>query len=237
MSIYDDDIELAPKSPKPKKSKPKKLVKKVKAPIKKQPAKTKDDNPKSIDVVLNNSVADPIVQPTVVITPPVVPVFVAPKKEPDYIKHLITCRCHLPQYEQMDPIPSHKFVVFSELDENDMFKHSYAQCNNCGIIHRVTELETSYTIKKESLMALPNIEDIKTTVPEWLIGILSQYQCELHVWQEAKFIIDNGLWGRFVVLTKERDSTIVFGKALHIIGTKLYKIENFERNDDDLKPY
>jgi hypothetical protein len=241
MSIYDNKEEETPVS-KPKKTlvknTTKKHLKKTSKP-KKEQSNVKSGEPietKDVAVVLEIQNTPAPITPPAPIKPQTL-VDTTHKREPDYIKHLIECRCHLPQFENMNPIPNHKFIVFSELDDNDMFKPSYAQCNNCGIIHRVTEFQTSYTIKKEVMMSLPTIEDLKTTTPEWLSGILQQYQCDLHVWQEAKFILDNELWGRFVVLSKELDNTIVHGKVLHIIGTKLYKIENFERNDEDVRPY
>lgn len=219
-SIYDDEDDTTGEE----------LTKSVIKPPKKKTTKAKSKPKKSPKEVMVNSVAHTkVVAPT--------PVVIIPEKfPPDYIKHLVSCRCVLAQFESMKHPPDHKFVVFSELDEDGMIIPSHAQCNNCGIIHRVTEVETSYTLKRETLMSLQNIDDIKTSSPDWLIGILEQYQCELHVWQEAKFILDNNLWGRFIVLSKEKEQTLVFGKLLQILGKNLYKINNFERDDEDVRP-
>lgn len=151
--------------------------------------------------------------------------------KPEYIKHLIECRCLLPQFRNMDNPPNHKFVVFSELDEQANVKHSYAQCNNCGIIHKVTEVGESITLKKEELRTLPTIKEIAPQLPQWLSSLLESHDCELHTWQEAQFIFQNQMWGRFIVLAKEREDDLVIGKVCQILGRDLHKIENFERNE------
>ena len=158
--------------------------------------------------------------------------FASVETKPEYIKHLIECRCFLPQFKEMQPEPpNHKFVVFSELNEVGGVKVSYAQCNNCDIVHRVTEVGESITLKKESMRALPTVDDLKTILPPRLSGILSEYECDLHVFQEAKWIIENKAWGRFVVLAKDRDGDIVLGKVCQILGTDLLNVEVFERDE------
>jgi hypothetical protein len=151
---------------------------------------------------------------------------------PSYIKHLIQCKCFLPQFKDMDPIPFHKFIVFSELDEEAKVKRSYAQCNNCGIVHKITEIGKSEMLAKDSLPSLPTIEDIKTTLPEWLSGLLEKHLCDFATWQEAKHIVDKQLWGTIIILSKERiDEEIVVGKYLEINGKDDFKIESFEQFD------
>ena len=148
------------------------------------------------------------------------------KPVPEYVKHLVECRCVLPQYKEQGH--NHKFIVFSELDEQGNVKPSYAQCNNCNIIHKVTEVGVSITLKREELKSLPRKEEIKNTIPDWLSGLLENYGCELHVWQEAAFIFVNELWGRYIILSKEQEDNLILGKICQILGTSLYKIENFE---------
>lgn len=150
---------------------------------------------------------------------------------PEYVKHLVACRCSLPQFRSWEDPPNHKFVVFSELDEQADLKHSYAQCNNCGIIHKVLEVGKSITLKKEEMRSLTTIEDLEGQMAPWLAGLLKKHECELHVWQEAKFIYDHQLWGRFIILAKEREDDLVIGKLCQILGEDLHKIENFERDE------
>lgn len=148
--------------------------------------------------------------------------------KPEYIKHLIECRCFLAQFRSWEEPPNHKFIVFSELDDHGDIKPSYAQCNNCGIIHKVGEVGNSITIKKEEMRSLETIKDISNDLPEWLSSLLDEYKCELHVYQEARFIYNNEMWGRFIVLSREREDELVIGKLCQILGKNLHKIEMFE---------
>lgn len=159
---------------------------------------------------------------------------VVEQPKPEYVKHLVECRCILPQFKNMEDPPYHKFIVFSELDEKAQVKPSFAQCNNCGIIHKVTEVSVSVTLKKEELRSLETIDDIELQIPEKIANLLRKHECELHVWQEAKFILDHGLWGRFIVLSKEREGEMIIGKICQILGNNLVKIENFERDESPI---
>ena len=51
-------------------------------------------------------------------------------------KHLIECHCILPQYKKAPKPVFHKFIVFSEID-NDVVEPTYVQCNNCGAVHKI----------------------------------------------------------------------------------------------------
>lgn len=152
--------------------------------------------------------------------------------ERDYVKHLIECKCILPHLQELEPIIFHKFIVFSELEPvTANIVPSYAQCNNCGVIHRVTEVGTTDVLRKEELRTLANIEDIELELPEKLSGILKRHECELHIWQEARFILQHKLYGRFLVLEKEKEGSTVIGKALMIFGSSIFRVETFEREE------
>lgn len=149
-----------------------------------------------------------------------------------YIKHLVDCRCILPQFKKLDPPINHKFITFSEIegDTGNVIK-SYAQCPNCGVIHKIIEIGKSEIINKESMLSLQTKEDIKTILPDWLSKILERHDCELVTWQEAKFVYENQKWGHPIILAKERDGDTIIGKYLLIMGNNLHKIEGFERWD------
>jgi hypothetical protein len=136
----------------------------------------------------------------------------------------------LPQFKDLpDPI-SHKFVVFSELDETGAVKSSYSQCNNCGVIHKVTEVGQSEILKKEESKSLLTTKDeIATSLPDWLKSTLEKYECDLHIWQEAQFIHLHKLWGRGIILSKEKEGEQIHGKICQILGESIHKIESFER--------
>jgi len=150
-----------------------------------------------------------------------------------YIKHLIECKCIIKIFEDKVPPVFHKFIVFSEFeDETGDMIPSFAQCNNCGVIHKVTEVSTSSILRKEEMKTIPSIEEIELELPAKVVSLLKSNDCDLHVWQEAKHILNHQLWGKFVVLSKEKEELVVRGKALAILGEGLFKIETFELTDE-----
>ena len=151
---------------------------------------------------------------------------------PEYVKHLVECKCILPQYKRMDEPPFHKFIVFSALEEETAkVKPSYAQCPNCGAIHRVNEVGLSKILNKDSVRSMQTIEDVKMSMPQKMASILERHDCDLPTWQEVQFILENEMWGRTVILAKEREGDLIFGKAMTILSPSMQKIESFERFD------
>lgn len=149
----------------------------------------------------------------------------------DYVKHILSCKCILPQYKYATPPFFHKFVVFSILDEAGNIEPHHVQCNSCGVVHRVVEVGQSRIVKKESLPSILTIEDYKLSLPPKLVGILELHDCPLATWQEADFIIKNKLWGKGFVLAKELDGSTLIGKYIVIIGEQLYDVKGFEREE------
>lgn len=155
-----------------------------------------------------------------------------PIKHDPYVKHLVECKCILPQFRKMTLPPFHKFVVFSELEEETtQVKVTFVQCPNCDAVHRILEIGLSEILNKDVLITLPTIEDIKMEIPDKMIGLLERHECDLPTWQEVKYILDNNMWGRTVVLAKEHEGHVVMGKFVIILAHEVYKVEMFERND------
>ena len=80
----------------------------------------------------------------------------------------------------MEPPVFHKFVAFSVISSDGNIKPSYAKCNNCGAVHKVTEVNTSERIKKEDSPLVPDVEEIKASLPEKLVGLLVKVT-DIHV--------------------------------------------------------
>lgn len=153
------------------------------------------------------------------------------QKKKEYIKHLVSCKCILPQFKNSSPVIYHRFIAFSELDEYGLIIPSYAQCTNCGSIHKIIEVGKSSIINKEEMKSLPTIEDIKLNIPERLANVLIQSDVPLSTWQEVQFILENKLWGRMVVLAKEREEDSMFIKYMIILGENLFKVDTYERDN------
>ncbi len=147
-------------------------------------------------------------------------------------KHLIKCRCVLPQFKNKIEPPVHQFIVFSVINENDDVEISYSQCNNCGLIHKITDICKSEILSgKESLKSLMSIDDIKANIPEKLNNILERYEADITTYQHAAFIIENKIWGEFILLSSEIEDSVRHGKSLQIIGEMLYKIDSFTKEE------
>ena len=145
----------------------------------------------------------------------------------EYIKHLVECKCILKIFEHIEPPVFHKFVVFSVMEEPsaDVIP-SFVQCNNCGSIHKVTEVGQSAMLPKEEMRTLESKEDLELELPDKVIAVLKKNDCDLHVWQEAKHILEHEMWGRFVVVSKEKEGSTTLGKALVFHGKSLFKMES-----------
>lgn len=145
------------------------------------------------------------------------------------VKHLVKCVCVLPQLSKLQNPPSHEFVVFSIYDnETDDFESTFVKCDNCGIVHKITDICSSTIMKgKEDLRTIVTIEDVKNSVTEKLSSILEQHHCDLPTWQQVAWILETQSWGSSVILTSEYIDGTRQGKSLIIISESLYKIVTF----------
>jgi len=144
------------------------------------------------------------------------------------IKHVIECHCVLPQYRQTNNVIYHKFVVFSIIDNSDTVILKHAQCDNCGVIHRVFDICKSEIIAgRDELKTLGSIDDIKLTLPDDVILVLNSYNVDLATYENVKFILDNKLWGSNIILTRDVIEDETVGKALIFESFDKFKIESF----------
>lgn len=147
-------------------------------------------------------------------------------------RHLIRCRCVLPQYKGISNPPQHHFVVFSVIRDDDTVKVKYCQCNNCGVVHKVIDICTSEIQSgKEYMSSILGVEDIRTTIPTPLADILQRNNVDLPTWEAAQFIIENKDWGNFVILASEEDSGTKHGKYVRIMSETFFKVESFSREE------
>ena len=147
------------------------------------------------------------------------------------VKHLVQCNCILKQYENVEPPLFHKFIVFSVINEDGSIKPCYAKCNNCGGLHKVTEVGVSEKLKKETTALLPDIEEIKSNLPEKLVSLLEKYKLDLPVWQEIKSLLENEKWERPVILSREQEGNDYYGKYLVFYGKTLWKIDGYSTEE------
>lgn len=154
-------------------------------------------------------------------------------------KHIITCRCILTQHRRLNDPPNFSFIVFSLLDDDGNVIPKLTKCSYCGITHRVYEICKSEIIDSESVNIIDK-DDLSIFLPEKLVAILNDYNCELYTFEEAKYIIDNRKWigndtTPFLILTKDEikndDGSIYHeGKMLKIHDEFRYSIEYWKSN-------
>ena len=149
------------------------------------------------------------------------------------IRHLINCQCILTQFIKSNNPIFHKFIVFSILDNDDSVIESYAQCNNCSIIHRVKDLCVSEIVRgKEQLASIPSISDIKLELPQSLSELLSSYNADITIWQHAQFILRHQKWGDKIIIQREEDEDGALGKILTFVSENRFRMEPFEENNN-----
>lgn len=148
-------------------------------------------------------------------------------------KHLIECHCVLPQYRKMENPIFHKFVVFSELDEEGNVLPKMAQCNNCGAIHKVVDICISEIAPgKDEARSVLTKNDVSRSLPKQLVELLEEYQLEIADYEYAKFIIENQKWDSLIVLSKEAEEAGGFaGKALKFVGPDRYRVDPYFSTD------
>ena len=122
----------------------------------------------------------------------------------------------------------HKFIVFSIIDDSNTVIPKYAQCNNCGVIHKVFDMCKSEILAgKDETAAIITKEDARSSLPDQLIEVLDSYAVDVPFYEEAMFILENKKWGSTMILTKEMIEDELVGKRLMFTSPNKYKIENF----------
>ena len=147
------------------------------------------------------------------------------------LKHLIQCQCILPQYRgQPNPV-FHSFVAFSLIDDNDEMIEKTVQCNNCGAIHKVTDIAKSEFLGKDESRSVISTKDVEANLPQAVVDILKSYECDVATWEQVDFSISNQKWGSKVILTREREGDKIMGKLL-TIGESKHRIEPYEFTEE-----
>lgn len=143
------------------------------------------------------------------------------------VKHLIKCKCILPHLKNQKEPVFHSFVVFSILNDDETLQEKYAQCNNCGAVHKIVELCKSEITKKEESPSIITEQDITMMIPSELSTALANYNCDIATWEQAHFIYSNEKWGESIVLSKKEEDGVYNGKMLVFVGPLQFKIETF----------
>ncbi len=148
------------------------------------------------------------------------------------IRHLIQCHCVLPQYRRKDIPVFHKFTVFSVIKSNDTVEKKIVQCENCGIIHRVFDIcRSEILVGKDESGTVLTIEDIRHSLSDKIIRILDSYNCDVSIWEQVEFLIDNEQWGEEIIIKKETQEETTNLKILKLNGPDKVRIKTANRKD------
>lgn len=146
-------------------------------------------------------------------------------------KHLIKCRCILPQMKNTANPAPHCFVVFSEVFEGQI-KPKFSQCNNCGVVHKVVDICSSEIMSgKDAMSSIMTIEDIRSSMNKSLSSILDRHNCDLPTWEFAQYILENKKWGEIVVLSTDVEKEDKVIKYVRILGDSLFKVDSHIRKE------
>lgn len=145
-------------------------------------------------------------------------------------KHAVKCRCILPQFKKREKPIFHEFVVFSTVTDG-VFDSSFAQCNNCGILHHVIDFCKSEITTKENARSLSTIEDVSISLSDSVVQLLKSNNADLATFQEVAFIMENSIYNKKILLEKETVDGYVVGKFLSLQESGRLKVEPFSYQD------
>jgi hypothetical protein len=104
----------------------------------------------------------------------------------------------------------------------------YADCNNCGSVHKIYDVCKSEIIPgKEDVRSALSKEDFKFSLPSSLYELLEQYEKELCDYEYSQFIIDNEKWDTTMTLSREELDEHIQGKLLRFIDKEKFRIESY----------
>ena len=144
------------------------------------------------------------------------------------IKHIIECHCVLPQYRNIKNPIYHKFIAFSIIDDSDTVISKFVQCNNCDVIHKIFDIcKSEILIGKDEVRTQLTIEDLQHSLPTSLFELLISYNRSLPDFEYAQFIIENEMWNKHIILTREELEDYTQGKLVRFIAIDKFKVESY----------
>lgn len=148
------------------------------------------------------------------------------------VKHLVRCRCILPTLKRRKDAPLHEFIVFSIVEEDGSVRVKTTPCNNCGVLHEVSELCQSTIIESSEVSSsMVTKDDIAMFLPESVRSIMESHNLELPDYEHIKFMIEENKKSEFVVLSQEFNEGRKTGKILKYKGDNKFEIEPFSRSE------
>lgn len=144
-----------------------------------------------------------------------------------YVKHLIECHCTLALFKGLEKDIYHKFPVYSKIDKDDKVIEKLAQCNNCGVIHKIIDVCKSEILSgKDENISLVEIDDISLQLNDKIVNILVKHDSDISVWEHVLDIVEEERWDEHVILRRQVLDGEMHIKTLKILSESKLKIEN-----------
>ena len=114
------------------------------------------------------------------------------------------------------------------MDDDDKVIEKYAQCNNCGIVHKITDICKSEIMHNhEELKSELSLNEIKLSLSESVVTILESSNADLPTFEAISFYLKHDKKGKFVVISKEEINGKIRGKLLRYEGNGRFAVEPF----------
>ena len=114
------------------------------------------------------------------------------------------------------------------MDDSDTVIVKYAECNNCGAVHKIYDLcKSEIVVGRDAVRSQLSIEDFKYSLSDSLYDLLIQYGKDLPDFEYAQYVMDNETWDDHLILTREEIDGHVQGKILRFINKEKFRIESY----------
>jgi hypothetical protein len=119
--------------------------------------------------------------------------------------------------------------VFSIIEnESDTVVPKFAECDNCGAAHKIVDIcKSEILIGKDEVRTQLTIEDLQHSLPTSLFELLISYNRSLPDFEYAQFIIENEMWNKHIILTREELEDYTQGKLVRFIAIDKFKVESY----------
>lgn len=153
----------------------------------------------------------------------------------DGVRHFVECVCQPAWVRQLDDTDErknklyHRFPVFSVIDDNGDCVEKYVKCDNCDLVHKITEVGISEPQKggvTESYSAVSK-EDVSMGIGSTLRDALERHKCDLATYEHVAWLIETQQWGSSVIIAKNQQKNKIEGKRMIILADNLAKIVAF----------
>lgn len=144
----------------------------------------------------------------------------------DHICHVLECQCILPIYSKVEKPVFHQFIVFSKYNNNSL-EEKYVECNNCGVIHQVTNCNKSNilsdTTNYKSLVV--NKEDLSYSLPSKYLDFLTKKEVEeIYIWEKINFLLENNISDTVLYRRSNVDNFIIC-EFIEVIDSDNFKLK------------